>query len=190
MSAAADPQYALPMDAAPVVVVGVGPVGIHFTQKVLSHNSDCPIVLYGNEPWTPYDRVQLTALLAGETDLEQLANPINSDDCAIVTTHWNCPVISIDRDHHRLCDKRGHWQAYSKLVLAVGSNAVIPAVPGINLPGVFKLRDLSDVERLLARRCAVIIPLFSVADCSGLRQLEQCNVPIHGSRCCIAVPIC
>ena len=39
---------------APVVVVGTGPVGIHFVEELLKRSPDAPVIIYGNEPWEPY----------------------------------------------------------------------------------------------------------------------------------------
>ena len=49
--------------AAPVVVVGTGPVGIRFVEELLRRNPHTPLVIYGNEPWEPYNRVRLASLL-------------------------------------------------------------------------------------------------------------------------------
>lgn len=139
-------------DRNPIVVVGTGPVGIACAQRLLNRDPSCALVLYGDEPWSPYDRVRLTSLLAGETGVEQLSNPLHTTRAARVVSHFNCPVVAIDRKRSRVRDQLGHWQPYSYLVLAVGSNAAIPQVPGVTLPGVYKLRNLSDVEGLIARR--------------------------------------
>ncbi|MEX0732180.1 MAG: FAD-dependent oxidoreductase [Aquisalimonadaceae bacterium] len=136
----------------PIVVVGIGPVGIHFAQRVLNRDPACPLILYGDEPWAPYDRVRLTSLLAGEAGFDGLSNQLRTTRSARVISHLNCAVVKIDRQRSRVRDQLGRWRRYGKLVLAVGSSAAIPNVPGIDLRGVFKLRDMSDVERLMARR--------------------------------------
>lgn len=138
--------------AAPLVVVGGGPVGMHFVRRILSRDPTREIVLYDSEPWQPYDRVRLSSLLAGETRLEQIANPLHTTRLARVASLLNCAVIRIDPDNRRVLDSRGEWQHYDKLVLATGSSAAMPDIANLNLPGVFKLRDLGDAERLLARQ--------------------------------------
>ena len=42
-----------------IVVVGTGPVGLHFVHELVRRGVDTPVVLYGAEPWQPYDRVKL-----------------------------------------------------------------------------------------------------------------------------------
>ena len=55
----ADRQAAPARPDAPVVVVGTGPVGVRFVQGLHERDPHCPIVVYGREPWAPYNRVQL-----------------------------------------------------------------------------------------------------------------------------------
>jgi CoA-dependent NAD(P)H sulfur oxidoreductase len=58
-------------------------------------------------------------------------------------------ALSIDPEHRlvraRDLDGRAPYElAYDQLVLATGASAIRPALPGIELPGVFALRELSD----------------------------------------------
>jgi nitrite reductase (NADH) large subunit len=135
-----------------VVIVGAGPVGVHYARLLRAAAPEIPVVLYGNEPWEPYDRVQLSTLLAGQRRMDQvMATPFDTADGGL-ETRLNCAVTRIDRQRRTVCDAGGRTQRYRKLVLAVGSEALLPQIPGITLPGVYVLRDLGDVQRLMARR--------------------------------------
>ncbi len=136
----------------PVVVVGTGPTGIRTVQELLRRNPDLPVVLYGAEPWEPYNRVRLSALLSGEARLEGIQNPLQLPASSSVVQHHNCPVLRIDCEQRYLVDARGCEQRFRALVLATGSSPHIPAVAGMNKSGVFTFRDLDDTQRLLARR--------------------------------------
>lgn len=136
----------------PVVIVGTGPVGVHYARLLRTAAPEIPVVLYGNEPWEPYDRVQLSTLLAGQRRLDQvMATPFDTADGGL-ETRLNCAVTGIDRQRRTVRDASGRTQRYRKLVLALGSEALLPRIPGITLPGVYVLRDLGDVQRLMARR--------------------------------------
>lgn len=139
-------------DPHPLIIVGTGPVGIACAQRLLNRDPSRSIILYGDEPWQPYDRVRLTSLLAGDVSLDDLAIPLRTTRAARLVSHFNCAVVEIDRERQRLRDQLGRWQHYSQLVLAVGSSAAVPDIPGVTLKGVYKLRDLNDVEGLIARR--------------------------------------
>ena len=41
-------------------------------------------------------------------------------------------------------------QPYAKLCIATGARAIYPPIPGIELPGVFTLRSLSDAQQIHA----------------------------------------
>ena len=139
-------------DDAAVVIVGTGPAGVRAAQDLLSLQPRRKVVLYGKEPWEPYNRVRLSSLLAGEIGREAIDNlPRLPKDSALIT-RYHCAITHIDRETRTVRDERGQLQAYSKLVLATGSRPHLPHIPGIDRPGVFSFRDLADAEHLLARR--------------------------------------
>ena len=39
-------------------------------------------------------------------------------------------------------------QPYDNLILATGSNPIIPPIDGVNAPGVFQLRDIPDSRQV------------------------------------------
>ncbi len=144
-------EIASATDPHPIVVVGTGPVGMRFVREILRRDPTRAIVMYGNEPWAPYNRVQLSSLLAGSTTLESLATPLPLTRLARVTQRLNCPVLGIDRRGRRILDADQREQPYDALVLATGSRPFVPDVPGTALSKVFTFRNLGDVEHLLAR---------------------------------------
>lgn len=153
-------------DAAhPLIVVGTGPVGVRFATELVMRGYRGAITLFGDEPWQPYNRVQLSALLAGDIKFEAIANPLVADIAANssapnIVQHLNCAVVAIDTDNRCVKSIDGALHRYSKLVLAIGSRAHIPNIAGVDKSGVFTLRNLRDTERLLARtarsNCIVI----------------------------------
>ena len=82
---------------APVVVVGTGPVGIHFVEELLKRSPDAPVVIYGNEPWEPYNRVRLAGLMTGEVNFAGIQNPLKLKTDHRVVQHHNCEIVAIDR---------------------------------------------------------------------------------------------
>ena len=138
--------------AVPVVVIGTGPVGIRVAQEILARDPHCPLVLFGDEPWQPYNRVQLSSLLAGELSWGALQNPLHTDTGSRVLQHHNCAVVSIDRERREIVDRQGRRHRYGTLILAVGSRPHIPSIPGISQSGVFRFRDMSDMQALAARK--------------------------------------
>jgi nitrite reductase (NADH) large subunit len=138
--------------AAPIVIVGTGPVGIRLVQALLRRNPDAAVVIYGDEPWEPYNRVRLSLLLSGEIKEENISNKPVIPATARVVQHHNCAVFAIDRDERSVIDAAGRHQSYSTLILATGSRPHIPDIPGTHLAGVFTFRNMTDAQQLQARR--------------------------------------
>ncbi|HUG21131.1 FAD-dependent oxidoreductase [Piscinibacter sp.] len=143
---------ARPVADAPVVVVGAGPVGVRFAQELRRRCPQQPLVVYGSEPWAPYNRVQLSAFLAGKTDWSSLTQGLALPEDPNADVRLHCAVTAIDRAGRCVQDASGRWQPYASLVLAIGSRARVPDIPGIGQANVFVFRDLNDTQRLFARR--------------------------------------
>jgi nitrite reductase (NADH) large subunit len=144
-----------------VVIVGAGPVGIRAAQELLRRQPDTSIVLYGDEPSEPYNRVRLSNYLVGQDNWQSLTRDLSLPGGANIVTRYGCAVVAIDRLNHCVRDASGTAQPYSKLFLATGSRPHVPDIPGIRLPGVFTFRNYSDAQTLLARRvrsrCTVVL---------------------------------
>lgn len=136
---------------APLVIVGAGPVGVRCAQELLQRGYPGQILLFGEEPWAPYDRVRLSALLAGEVDLDGIVTLLRAGCGERLRSQLGCRVSRIEPAGKWLEDAQGRRFHYSRLILATGSRAHIPEVPGAGLPGVFVFRDLGDTAALLAR---------------------------------------
>lgn len=138
--------------APPIVIVGAGPVGIRTAQELLRRHTDLPVVIYGEEPSEPYNRVRLSSYLIGEIDWQSLTRDLTFPASANIDARFGCAVVAIDRQNRCIRDAGGALQPYSKLVLATGSRPHVPDIPGIRLPGVYTFRNVRDAQTLLARR--------------------------------------
>ena len=152
MPALARAMQPLPEAAEPIVVVGTGPVGVRVAQELARLAPRVPVVVYGNEPSLPYNRVRLSSLLAGELSLNALVAGQDLPSGPQLTTRFNCAITAIDRERRAVIDASGRAQPYWRLVLATGSRPLIPDIPGISQDHVYVFRDLRDAERLCARR--------------------------------------
>lgn len=136
----------------PIVVVGGGPVGVRMAQELSKRAAH--VVIYNAERWQPYNRVKLTPLLAGEAQLGAVYQSDYFPRPGRVDRYDGVSVIDIDRDAKEVLTSTGRITRYSKLVLALGSRAFIPSIPGIDLDGVFAFRSFNDTEALIARSMA------------------------------------
>ncbi len=138
--------------ADPIVIVGTGPAGMRVAEELLRRDPARAIVLYGDEPWEPYQRVQLSALLMGEIGWSAIDNRLQLRAGHRVVQRHHCRVVAIDRTRRCVRDITGAEQHYAKLILATGSRPHIPQIPGVGRAGVYTFRDLNDVQQLMARR--------------------------------------
>lgn len=135
-----------------VVVVGHGMVAHRFVEALRARDVDgaWKIIVLAEETDAAYDRVGLTAYTAG-WDRAELALPGNDyagDDG--VRLLLNARVTEIDRTARVVVTAAGERFGYDALVLATGSYAFVPPVPGHDLPGCHVYRTLDDLDAIRA----------------------------------------
>ncbi|MEC9347453.1 MAG: FAD-dependent oxidoreductase [Pseudomonadota bacterium] len=164
----------VPEPARRVVVAGGGPVGVRAAQELVRRGHH--VVLVNAERWRPYNRVKLTPLLAGEAQIGQVYLSETFDGPGQFDRYDGVSVVDIDREQRIVHLSTGRQLPYERLVLALGSRAFVPGIPGTGLSGVFVFRDFDDAEALLARslsaRSVVVIGggLLGLEAARGMRR--------------------
>ncbi|MGI5425642.1 NAD(P)/FAD-dependent oxidoreductase [Streptomyces sp. CA-179760] len=124
-----------------VVVIGTGLAGVRLARRLGELGT--PALLIGEEEHRPYNRVLLAEVLAGRYSPEVIALPAPAE-----LTRGR--VTGIDRDARTVACADGSVIAYDRLVLATGSNPVLPPLRGLftedhRLPeGVHAFRTMDD----------------------------------------------
>jgi len=106
------------------------------------------ITIIGDEPYGNYNRIKLVVKLK-EPYLPDLF--LNTPEWYAendITAILGQPVQAIDKAVKTVTLADDQILLYDKLVLAVGSRPIIPPMNGLDLPGVFALRRLEDVDRV------------------------------------------
>ncbi|KAI0839987.1 nitrite reductase [Hypoxylon sp. FL0890] len=141
-----------------LVVVGLGMVGIAFIEKVLKLDArarEYDIVVIGEEPHLAYNRVGLTSFFNHRKVENLYLNPkewyaLHAPDNKL-NYHLNTLVTSIEPKSKTVACANGDVVSYDILVLATGSDAVLPRhTPGHDANGVFVYRTIEDLENLIA----------------------------------------
>ncbi|KAI1079945.1 nitrite reductase [Whalleya microplaca] len=141
-----------------LVVVGLGMVGIAFIEKLLKLDArarEYDIVVIGEEPHLAYNRVGLTSFFDHRIIENLYLNPkewyaLNAPDNKL-NYHLNTLVTSINSTNKTVACANGDVVSYDILVLATGSDAVLPSyTPGYDANGVFVYRTIDDLQRLIA----------------------------------------
>jgi nitrite reductase (NADH) large subunit len=135
-----------------VVVVGHGMVGHRFVEALRSRDADggWRVTVLAEEADAAYDRVGLTGYTE-HWDRGLLALPGNDyrgDE--LVDLRLGSPVAEIDRAAKSVMTADGERVDYDALVLATGSYAFVPPVPGHDLPSCHVYRTLDDLDAIRA----------------------------------------
>lgn len=134
-----------------LIVVGNGMAGMRALEELLSRAGDLfDIVVIGAEPHPNYNRILLSAVLAGDKTLgDIIVNPCSWYEERGIRLVAGTAATAIDRRARCVTLADGSAAAYDKLLLATGSKPLAPAIPGVGLPNVRAFRDIADVEALI-----------------------------------------
>lgn len=135
-----------------IVVIGNGMVGFKFCEKLIAkaQPQQFDIVVFGEEIRPAYDRVHLSEFFSGKTADDLLMSPFNWYADNNITLHLSDPVTNIDRAAKTVTSHKGITENYDALVIATGSSAFVPPIPGVEKDGVFIYRTIEDLELMQA----------------------------------------
>lgn len=139
-----------------LVVVGLGMVGVAFIEKVLKldvKRREYDIIVIGEEPHLAYNRVGLTSFFQHREVENLYLNPrewYHSMPDSSLSYHLNTLVTEIQHEKKTVTTVQGQTIPYDILVLATGSNALLPRhTPGHDATGVFVYRTIEDLQNLI-----------------------------------------
>jgi assimilatory nitrate reductase electron transfer subunit len=128
-----------------IVVIGGGMAGTRLAQQLAPYEA-VRVTVVGEEPHAPYNRVLLAEVLAGRYGPDLIALPDGGTAPGPARR-----VVRVDRAQRRVMCDDGHEARYDRLVLATGSNPVLPPLRGLfsvrsgELPaGVHAFRTMDD----------------------------------------------
>ncbi|GAA4259496.1 nitrite reductase large subunit NirB [Dietzia aurantiaca] len=160
-----------------IVVVGHGMVSHRFVSTLGTRyaHADLTVTVIGDEADPAYDRVGLSAYI-GSWDRPSLhmEDALHSADPR-VTVRSGRLVTTIDRAARTVELDSGECLPYDTLVLATGSRAFVPPVPGHDLPGCHVYRTLDDLDALRADVEHARPGAHGVVIGGGLLGLEAAN---------------
>jgi 3-phenylpropionate/trans-cinnamate dioxygenase ferredoxin reductase subunit len=141
------------MTSSPVVIVGAGHAGVQVAASLREYGFDGEIILLSDEEELPYQRPPLSkAFLKGEMDAHGL--PLRAE--AFYPNHRidlrrGARATRIDRAARTVEFADGGSVGYGHLILATGARQRRLEAPGVDLPGVYTLRNIADASALRER---------------------------------------
>ncbi|MBL3558488.1 MULTISPECIES: NAD(P)/FAD-dependent oxidoreductase [Marinobacter] len=173
-----------------LVICGHGMVAQRLLEQLVEQpqNPFGRIVVFNGEATPAYNRIQLSAVLAGvaSEDSLQLQQP-DWYRKHNIEVHQGDPVVAINRAEKTVSTESGVIQPYSRLVLATGSRSASLGLEGEHLEGVMGFRDLQDTRRLInisqRHRRAVVIGggFLGLEAAEGLRSRGMAVTVLHRS---------
>ncbi len=146
------PRSAREDEAVDYVIIGAGPAGVVAAETLRQCDPAGVVTLLGEEPEPPYSRMAIPYLLAEEvgedgTHLRHGAGHYQGLGIQVRRDR----VTGVSPEAKTIALEGGETLAYDRLLIATGSNAARPPIPGMELPGVETCWTLEDARSIAAR---------------------------------------
>jgi nitrite reductase (NADH) large subunit len=150
-----------------LVLIGNGMAGVRAIEEVLKVSSEAfEITIFGSEPHPNYNRILLSKVLQGDTNVEDITlNDWNWYQENNITLYTGETVTSIDSIKKEVATNSGRVEPYDELILATGSLPFILPIPGSDKKGVTAFRDIKDTDEMLQASSSIKKQRLLEADC-------------------------
>jgi NAD(P)H-nitrite reductase large subunit len=131
------------------VVVGAGPAGVIAAETLRRSAPDSEITLIGEESEPPYSRMAIPYYLiekVGEAGTYLRKDEAHYASLNVRLRHDR--VERIDAEQRELTLRSGEKLGYDELLIATGSRAIRPPIPGIDAAGVHTCWTLDDARHI------------------------------------------
>lgn len=140
-----------------IIVVGGVAGGASAAAKARRVDENAEIHIFDRGPYVSFANCGLPYFIAGEISERSkliIMKPETFWARSRIHAHVNHEVIAINRAAKtvrvKAPDGSERDERYDKLVLSQGARPVVPKLPGVELPHVFTLRDIPDMDRIVA----------------------------------------
>ena len=131
------------------VIIGGGIAAVSAADHIRRRNAVCSIDLYSKESDYPYYRPSLSDFIHQDVpDSEFFIHPAEWYTEKKINLHLGKAVTKIDTTKKAITIDGGENVQYDKLILAHGSSAFVPPLPGAELKGVFQMKTVEDARKL------------------------------------------
>ncbi|SDZ32251.1 nitrite reductase large subunit NirB [Bacillus sp. 166amftsu] len=134
-----------------LVMIGNGMAGIRCIEEILKQDTKLyDITIFGDEPHPNYNRIMLSHVLQGKTNIQDIImNEYSWYEENDITLYTNEKVKNIDREEQVIVTEKNRIVMYDKLIIATGSSAFILPIEGSELPGVTGFRTIEDTQFMI-----------------------------------------
>ncbi|RHW30511.1 nitrite reductase large subunit NirB [Oceanobacillus profundus] len=134
-----------------LVMIGNGMAGVRCMEEILKRNREAfDITIVGDEPYPNYNRIMLSHVLQGKTEIKDInINDWKWYEDNDITLFTGEIVTEIDPEEKEIKTDKGSVISYDELIIATGSSAFILPVNGSELEGVIGFRTIQDTECMI-----------------------------------------
>ncbi|WP_373231890.1 nitrite reductase large subunit NirB [Cohnella sp.] len=134
-----------------LVLIGNGMAGVRCIEEILKLAPNAyEITIFGSEPHPNYNRIMLSKVLQGDTQIKDITiNDWQWYKDHGITLYAGNPVAHIDIKGRKVISASGITVDYDRLILATGSLPFMLPLPGADLPGVTAFRDIKDCNTMM-----------------------------------------
>lgn len=172
-----------------IVIIGGVAGGASAAARARRHDESAEIILLQSGPDVSYASCGMPYFIGGEiTDRRAMAvqTPATLDAKLKIDVRVNVRVNKIGIKGKSITAKNESTGAefsetYDELILAVGAAPLKPPIPGINLPSLFVLRNLEDMDAINQWISKIQIDLRTHQDMHGLGENQDMHVVVAGA---------
>lgn len=153
-----------------LIIVGGVAGGASAAARARRLCEDCDIIIFERGPFVSFANCGLPYFVGGEIaeqDSLLVQTPESLKARFNLDVRIKAEVIRLDRAARRIrvCERetgREYEEAYDALILSTGASPLKPPIPGIERPNHFVVRDIPDVETIIAwsndcQRCRAVV---------------------------------
>ncbi|WP_332649062.1 FAD-dependent oxidoreductase [Lysinibacillus sp. 54212] len=139
-----------------IVVVGGVAGGASAAARIRRLDEEAEIVMFEKGPHVSFSNCSLPYHLSGIVENSNrlvLMNPDSFESKYNIDARVESEVIKINREEKtvlvkNLATNETYEETYDELILSPGASPIVPKLEGVNLPHVFTVRNVVDIERL------------------------------------------
>ena len=164
------------------VIIGAGPAGVIAAETLRKIDPAGAVTLVGDEPEPPYSRMAIPYLLAedvGEDGTHLRHGAGHFEGLGIEVRRDR--VTGVSPEAKTIALEGGGSLGYDRLLIATGSSASRPPIPGMDLPGVENCWTLEDARAIVARMApgkSVVLKGAGFIGCIVLQALAERDLKV------------
>ncbi|UQD51887.1 nitrite reductase large subunit [Bacillus methanolicus] len=172
-----------------LVLIGNGMAGVKAIEEILKiAKGQFEITIFGREPHPNYNRILLTKVLQGDTEIKDIT--MNDWDWYKennIRLYTGETVVKVDSEKKVVVTDSERTKSYDELIIATGSLPSMLPIPGVEKEGVVSFRTIDDCQKIIEfskrYKKAVVIGggLLGLEAASGLLKLGMKVDVVHKS---------